>query len=127
MDEPVKDNWRVFRVAFYIMVVITAIYVLSGCTAQAYTVDQYADAIYKSEGGGKIRHPYGILKTYKHTTARQACKNTIIHQHRLWWNDGHRGDFVAYLGAKYAPVGCNNDVGTNKYWVKNVNWWLLHG
>lgn len=87
----------------------------------AWTDNQIADAIYKAEGGRKTSYPYGILKRYKHTTPRQACLNTIAHAKRDW---NGKGDFIEFLGNRYCPVGCDNDNGTNKYWLKNVRWFL---
>ena len=91
---------------------------LSGC-AYAYTDNQLADAIYKAENSKS--HPYGILKHYKHTTPRQACLNTIAHARRDF---NGKGDFIEFLGKRYCPVGCDNDNGTNKYWIKNVKYFL---
>lgn len=81
-------------------------------------VGKLADAIYLAEGGAKTSHPYGILKKYKTTTPRQACINTINHALR----DFKGGDFISFLGSRYCPVGCSNDVGTNQYWIKNVKY-----
>lgn len=92
----------------------------AGC-AQAYTLDQYAEAIHKAEGNDN----YGILKHYKHTSYRQACKNSVKHRYRQWVAGGRKGAFTAFLGGFYCPVGCNNDNGTNKYWINNVNYWLI--
>ena len=90
-----------------------------------YTSNQWADAIYIAEGGAKTRHPYGILAKYKHTTPRQACINTVKHKYRDWVKAGQQGAFLAYLGAKYCPVGASNDPdGLNKNWISNVKHWL---
>lgn len=78
---------------------------LLGCTFQ-YSDDSIANAIYQAEGGAKTKHPYGILAKYKTTTPRQACINTIKHARRDW--DG-KGDFIAFLGSRYCPVGAAND------------------
>ena len=90
----------------------------------AFSDEQICNAIYKAEGGSHTNHPYGILKHYKHTTPRQACLNTIRHNRAKWALNGSRGDFIAYLGHIYCPVGCNNDNGTNKYWITNVRRFL---
>ena len=83
--------------------------------------DKLADAIYLAEGGAKTSHPYGILAKYKHTTPRQACLNTIKHKYGDWVKFGSNGDFIEYLGSKYAPINCANDpTGLNRNWVKNV-------
>lgn len=88
-------------------------------------VERLADAIYLAEGGAKTAHPYGILAKYKTTTPRQACINTIRHAFRDW---DKRGDFISYLGARYAPVGASNDPrGLNKNWVKNVHYFYRRG
>ncbi len=96
-------------------------------TIDGYTLDQWCSAIYMAEGGNKTKHPYGILAKYKHTTPLQACRNTVRHKYSQWVKEGRKGAFVAYLGAKYCPVGCSNDNGTNKNWIKNVNYWLKKG
>lgn len=83
-------------------------------------VGKLANAIYKAEGGAKTRHPYGVLKKYKTTTPRQACINTINHKYQDWLKTGCKGDFITYLGSKYAPINSDTDNGTNRYWVKNV-------
>jgi hypothetical protein len=90
----------------------------------AYTDEQIANAIFKAEGGNRTSHPYGILTHYKHTTPRQACLNTILHARKDW--DG-KGDFIVFLGHRYCPVGCNNDNGTNRFWIKNVKYFLQKG
>ena len=90
--------------------------------AYGWTDNQIANAIFKAENSKS--HPYGILAHYKHTTARQACLNTIKHARK----DYKQGDFIEFLGARYCPVGANNDPeGLNKNWVKNVKYFLLKG
>lgn len=82
--------------------------------------ERIADAIYKAENSKA--HPYGIMVKYKHTTPRQACINTIRHAKRDW--DG-KGDFIVFLGNRYAPIGVKNDpTGLNKNWIKNVRYFL---
>lgn len=106
---------------------IVAILVLSQSLAWAGWEPDYnrlADAIYKAEGGARTRHPYGIMERYKHTTPREACINTLKHKYRDWVASGSRGDYLEYLAAKYAPVGCDTDNGTNHYWLKNVRYHL---
>lgn len=102
------------------MRVCLVLLLLSGnaLAAEIINVSKLADAIYLAEGGAKTSHPYGILQHYKHTSARQACINTIKHAMR----DYRSGDFISFLGSRYCPVGCDNDVGTNKYWIKNVKY-----
>ena len=105
--------------AISIIFILSAIGIaFAGGDSHFYSDDQIADAIYIAEGGAKTAHPYGILKTYKATTSRQACINTIRHARRDW---NGSGDFIAFLGSRYAPVGAANDpTNLNKNWIKNV-------
>lgn len=99
--------------------IIACILILNASSVFAFSDSQLADAIYKAEHSKT--HPYGILKHYKHTTPRQACLNTIAHA-RQDWNE--EGDFVSFLGSRYCPVNCENDNGTNKFWISNVRYFL---
>ena len=103
--------------------------ILSSSFAQAKISDEkaakIANAIFQAEGGTNTAHPYGILTKYKHTTPRQACLNTIRHQHANWEAAGSHGDFIEFLGAAYCPVGAKNDPkNLNKNWVPNVKSFL---
>lgn len=93
----------------------------------AFTDIQIANAIYKAEGGANTHHPYGILKHYQHTTAKQACLNMIASAKRRYEKTTKTIDFISFLGKTYCPVGCNNDNGTNGFWIKNVNYFLERG
>ena len=90
-----------------------------GWTAQSPQPDfqRLATAVYWAEGGPKTSHPYGVLAHYQYTSPRQACLNTIHHAYRDW---SGRGSFIHFLASRYAPVGSNTDVGTNRYWERNV-------
>jgi hypothetical protein len=93
--------------------------------AWAYSNDEIANAIYRAEGGSKTSHPYGILAHYKTTTPRQACLNTIAHARRDWNGEG---DFVSFLGSRYAPLNVANDpTGLNRNWISNVKYFLAKG
>lgn len=121
-DQKPKFPW-----AFVLAVVAVGLvaFFWSASKAHAYTDDQIANAIYKAEGGSRTRHPYGILKKYKVTTPRQACINTIRHARRDW---NGQGDFIAFLGSRYCPVGAANDPqGLNVNWIINVNYFLTRG
>ena len=90
---------------------------VKSCRAEVVDVEKLATAIYYAEGGANTRFPYGILTKYKTTTPKQACINTINHALKDW---NGQGDFIEFLGSRYCPVNCDNDNGTNKYWVGNV-------
>jgi hypothetical protein len=97
--------------------------IITSFTPTPPTIDaeRLADCIYIAEGGAKTAHPYGILAHYKTTTPRQACINTIRHAQRDWKG---QGDFIAFLGGRYCPVGAKNDPkGLNKNWIKNVKYY----
>ncbi len=90
------------------------------CLAEKINVEKLATAIYYAEGGAKTNHPYGILAKYKTTTPRQACINTINSALKRYEKSNKKLDFITFLGLTYCPVGCENDNGTNRFWVKNV-------
>ena len=95
-------------------------------TLAGYDVERLATAIYHAEGGAKTAHPYGILAKYKTTTPRDACKNTIRSKWREWVKLGAKGDYLAYLQSRYAPIGAENDpTGLNRNWLKNVRFWYI--
>jgi len=86
--------------------------------AETIQPERLANAIFKAEHSKTW--PYGIMHHYKHTTPRQACLNTIRHRIEDWNGEG---DFIAYLGQTYAPLGAGNDPqGLNKNWIKNVRY-----
>lgn len=122
-------NWPILLyIGAIVVLTVLCVMVMVGCvyaddTVEGYTTDQWADSIRHAEGNSN----YGILAHYKHTTYRQACINTVIHKHRTWVAEGRRGKFVHYLAGKYAPVGSDTDVGTNRYWEGNVQYWLKKG
>lgn len=123
---------RVLNICLMLAVLLITLLVIKGCAygdvvktdnIAGYSSDQWADAIRHAEGNSN----YGVLAHYKHTTYRQACINTVKHQYRIWNQQGQRERFLLYLSRKYCPVGCDNDNGTNKFWVKNVSYWLRKG
>ena len=100
-----------------ILLALSLFFGAKSCRAEEINVEKLATAIYYAEGGEKTNFPYGILAKYKTTTPRQACINTINHSLKDW---NGQGDFITFLGSRYCPVNCENDNGTNKYWVGNV-------
>ncbi len=107
----------------FILLVATIVLIIFcqslGHTKEAIDVNRLANAIYRAENSKT--HPYGILAHYKHTTARQACINTINHALKDW---NGRGDFISFLGSRYCPIGAKNDPKElNRHWVKNVTYY----
>jgi hypothetical protein len=83
----------------------------------------YVAAIRYAENGGKGKE-YGILHPrVKPTYRSQAgwCAATVQKNWDRWVRGGRKGEFVAFLGKRYCPVGADNDPeGLNKHWIKNV-------
>ena len=84
-------------------------------------------AIRYAENGGKGRE-YGILHPrVKPTYRSQAgwCSATVQKQYDRWVKAGSKGGFIESLGARYCPIGADNDPdGLNKYWIINVKYYL---
>ena len=83
--------------AFIGVIIGLILFLLQGC-AYSYTINNYANAIYKAEGGLKTKHPYGIMVKYRHTTSRQACINTIKHRLSIYNRLRLKTGFTAFLG-----------------------------
>lgn len=101
---------------------------VNGCAwaSDSINIDKLANAIYIAEGGANTAHPFGILAKYKHTTARQACINTIKSAIKRYAKQDQSTDFITFLGATYCPVGAYNDPhGLNRNWVRNVTYYYV--
>lgn len=90
----------------------------------SYTSSEIANAIKLAENSRN--HPYGVMlpscRAGREAFCRRACIRTIDHAKRDF---GGEGDFIEFLSRRYAPIGCENDNGTNKYWSKNVKFFLM--
>lgn len=115
-------------VGFCLVFWIVVFSCLSGCACASelvdgYTIDEWVTAIGKAENSKT--HPYGVMTRYKHTSAKQACANTIRH----YWHDyctiSQSKRFLAYLQEHYAPIGVSNDPhNLNRHWQTNVLYYL---
>jgi competence protein ComGC len=117
-----------YSIAFTVVTILLLVFLPPMfAKAQNYSPESLANAIYKAENS--TSHPYGILKHYRHTTARQACLNTIKNSYKRWVKAGKPGDFVVWLGNTYCPpVNATNDPqGLNRNWVRNVHYFLNKG
>ncbi len=89
-------------------------------------LEPIVSAIRYAENGGKGRE-YGILHPrVKPTYRSQAgwCAATVQKNYDRWQKAGAKGDFITFLGARYCPVGADNDPeGLNKHWIKNVTFY----
>ena len=105
---------KIFLVALFVSQALGVSY--------ADMIDDYADAIFKAEGGYKATFLYGIVSVpYKDIhEARQICKNTIINQMRRHKEHIHKIDFLTCLRDRYAPLEAHK---LNKHWLKNVRYY----
>lgn len=94
--------------------------------AEEYTDKEIVEAIWHTEGGAKAKVAYGILsvKVKDKKEARQICFNTVRNQRKRHANHKCGLDFLSCLARRYAPINCNNDNGTNKFWLKNLKYFL---
>jgi hypothetical protein len=122
-------------VRFYLVIFISCVvfWTASFCNAASltvtYSVEQIADAIYIAEGGSEAQFLYGIrsVKYSSPEEARRICKNTIVNNYKRFSKQTKYTDYLDFLASRYCPVGCDNDRGTNKFWVKNVRYYLNKG
>ena len=110
---------------FYVTGVWVVTLILWCSFANAYTLDEWADAIRKAENNAN----YGILsiKCDNEAQCRQYCKNTvyntIIKYRSTRCKEGE--DDLSCLSRRYAPIGADNDPeGLNANWKKNVKYFL---
>jgi len=94
--------------------------------ADGYSDSAIANAIFKAEGRYKAKFLYGIVSVhYKdETDARRICLNTIRNHKKRHASHNCGLDFISCLGSRYCPINCDNDLGTNKFWIKNVKYFL---
>ena len=99
---------------------------LTGSTAFAETDTEIVTAIYKAEGGEKATYLYGIRSVNYDTPeeARRICFNTVRNNRVRFANQDKYNDYLEFLASRYCPIDCDNDTGTNKYWLKNVRYFL---
>lgn len=92
----------------------------------AYSDEQIVNAIYQAEGGAKATYAYGIrsVKYSSVAEARRICFNTVRNNRKRFAKQTKYTDFLEFLASRYCPIGCDNDRGTNKYWLKNVRHFL---
>lgn len=130
--EPV-NYWACTVVMYlvYAMLILLSLVVFQGCaqadqTYEGYTLNQYANAIHHAEGNDN----YGILSVRCTTKeeCRRICKNTVRNNYKRWQRSKQDITFLSYLQRRYCPVGASNDpTRLNRYWVNNVNYWLMKG
>ena len=101
---------------------------ISSVHAADYTDEQIVNAIFKAEGGYKAIYLYGIrsVKYKDEAEAREICFRTVRNNHKRYTDYGYKSydTYLEFLASRYCPVGCDNDRGTNKFWLGNVLYFL---
>ena len=94
--------------------------------SSSYTDEEIADAIFEAEGGFNATYLYGIRSVHYSDIdeARKICLNTIHNNRIRFKNQNRYTDYLCFLASRYCPIGADNDTGTNKYWLKNVRYFL---
>ena len=89
---------------------------------------QIVNAIFKAEGGYNATYLYGIKSVSYETEqeARRICFNTVKNNRKRYKDYGYKkyNTYLEFLASRYCPVDCDNDRGTNQYWLKNVKFFL---
>ena len=72
---------------------------------------------------------YGVRSV--HVTDRKGAArvllNSIRNNERRFTASGSKGDFVDFMGKRWAPGGAKNDPrNLNAYWPRNVRYFLKH-
>lgn len=92
---------------------LTTPYTLVRAIRQAEGVPSYGNMLLARRYGGHRRVPESVGRA---ATAR------IVHNHyRKWVSRGRPGQFLVYLGKRYAPLNARNDpTNLNRNWIRNV-------
>ena len=126
MDKHTKGK-LLLSILWIILLLFLASQAMS-CKAWAMSDEQIVNAIFKAEGGYKATYLYGIrsVKYKDEADARQICLNTIRNNRKRYADYGYKtyDTYLEFLASRYCPIGCDNDTGTNKHWVKNVEYFL---
>ena len=131
------DNLSELRVITFIAVLVMLVVGFlilahfASASEPAYSDEQIVNAIYKAEGGSKAQYAYGIRSVHYDSVAeaRRICLNTVRNNRRRYAEYGYKkyNTYLEFLASRYCPIGCDNDKGTNKYWLKNVMHFLRKG
>lgn len=93
------------------------------------TNEDYCQAIYWAEGEN-AKWPYGIKGVYEYGKAKRICLNTIRNNRIRYKEYGYKehDTFISFLASRYAPTRGESlnkaERRLNKYWLKNVQWFL---
>ena len=113
------------------IIILCVIYIAFGIHNQFFnhnhTNDQIVNAIYLAEGGDQATYLY-VIRSVSYDTpaeARRICLRSVINNKKRWKDAGEPEDFITFMRRRYCPIDAPNDPhGLNKYWVKNVKFFL---
>lgn len=112
---------------------LTAVFLAQGYSEAWEAPESLLQAIYRAEGGEKAKAPYGLIHSSWCMDEPGWCKyyaNEVIRVHRKRWERaGNPGDWIEYLGSKWAPTQGVSDWESsyNKNWIRNVRFFLNKG
>lgn len=119
--DPEGPEDLIFVLIIILGLVMLVLILILGKTAHAEVYDSeiLADAIYVIEGGQKAKKPFGILSVpcNGYEDCRQVCINTIEANFTRWQASGATGDFLNFLGNRYAPPQAHP---LNRNWIPNL-------
>ena len=120
------------KVKFYLIVFFTLTCVLFlfliCCRAEDYskfTDEQIVWAIGKAENS--VKYPYGVksIETRGNIEyAKRICLNSVRNGRARWIKANKPCDLVDFISRRYCPVNAPDDNGTNKFWARNVKFFL---
>jgi len=116
----------ILLVVFWVGLFTCASWFIPKAHAAEFTDEQIVEAIYLAEGGTAAQYAYGI-RSIKYSTvaeARRICFNTVRNNRKRFAKQTKYTDYLEFLASRYCPVNCDNDRGTNKFWLKNVRYFL---
>lgn len=115
----------------YFILILSTLTLAVSCYAEEYSDKQIVNAIFKAEGGYKAQYLYGIrsVKYKDEAEARQICFNTVKNNRKRYADYGYKKykTYLEFLASRYCPVNCDNDRGTNRFWIRNVQYFLERG
>jgi hypothetical protein len=111
------------------LIVFLLLMVSINAQAKDYSDEQIVNAIFKAEGGYKAKYLYGIRSVnYRdEAEARKICFNTVRNNRVRFTKQSKYQDFIEFLGSRYCPtenVSTEAEKKVNKYWLKNVRFFL---
>ena len=96
--------------------------------SEEWSDEQIVNAIFRAEGGYEATYLYGIRSVSYDTEdeARRICFNTVRNNRKRFSDYGYKqyATYLEFLASRYCPINADNDNGTNKYWLRNVLYFL---